>query len=163
MKILSELALGEEPLHTVGGKDLCALFDISPAALTDLKKRGLAVHLSHDCYDLTATTRAYVQHLRSMAAGWGTGDQAVTLTNERARLAKEQADAQAIKNAKLRGELVEASDVERTWGDALRQLRARILAVPSRMRSDLPDIDPQTIDAIDRALRSILTEVGNGN
>lgn len=163
MKILSELAFGNEPLHTVGGKDLCSLFDISPAALTDLKKRGIAVHLAHDSYDLTATTRAYVQHLRGMAAGWGTGDQAANLTSERARLAKEQADAQAIKNAKLRGELVEASEVERTWADALRQLRARIMAVPSRLRSDLPDIDAQTIDAIDRALRATLTEVGNGN
>lgn len=163
MKILSELAFGEEPLHTVGGKDLCALFDISPAALTDLKKRSLAVHLSHDSYDLTATTRAYVQHLRGLAAGWGTGDQAVTLTNERARLAKEQADAQALKNAKLRGDMVDASEVERTWVDALRQLRARILAVPPRLRSELPDVDPQAVDIIDRALRDILTEIGNGN
>ena len=163
MKILSQLSFGEEPLHTVGGKDLCALFDISPAALTDLKKRGIAVHLAHDSYDLTATTRAYVQHLRSMAAGWGTGDQAVTLTSERARLAKEQADAQAIKNAKLRGELVEAAEVERTWADALRQLRARIMAVPSRLQSEVPDIERQTIDAMDRALRATLTEVGNGD
>ena len=163
MRIISELPLGEGPRHTVGGRDLCDLFDISPAALTDLKKRGIAVHLAHDSYDLTATTRAYVQHLRGMAAGWGTGDQAANLTSERARLAKEQADAQAIKNAKLRGELVEASEVERTWADALRQLRARILAVPSRLRSELPEIDPQTIDAMDRALRATLTEVGNGN
>ncbi len=163
MKIFSELPLGKEPLHTVGGKDLCELFDISPAALTDLKKRGIAVHLSHDTYDLTATTCAYVQHLRGMAAGWGTGDQTANLTSERARLAKEQADAQAIKNAKLRGELVEASEVERTWADALRQLRARIMAVPSRLRSELPDIDPQAIDAMDRALRATLTEAGNGN
>lgn len=163
MKILSELSLGKEPLHTVGGKDLCDLFDISPAALTDLKKRGIAVHMAHDTYDLTATTRAYVQHLRGMAAGWGTGEKAANLTSERARLAKEQADAQAIKNAKLRGELVEASEVERTWADALRQLRARIMAVPSRLRSELLDIDPQTIDAMDRALRASLTEAGNGH
>ncbi len=163
MKILSELTLGSEPLHTVGGKDLCSLFDISPAALSDLKKRGIAVHLAHDTYDLTATTRAYVQHLRSMAAGWGTGDQAATLTSERARLAREQADAQALKNARLRGDLVEASEVERTWADALRQLRARILAGPARLRTERPDIDPQAFDAMDRALRATLTEVGNGN
>ena len=163
MNILKALPLGGEPGYTIGGKDLCELFDISPAALTDLKKRGIAVHLAHDAYDMTATTRAYVQHLRGMAAGWGTGDQAANLTSERARLAKEQADAQAIKNAKLRGELVEASEVERTWADALRQLRARIMAVPSRLRAELQDIDPQAIDAMDRALRATLTEAGNGN
>lgn len=163
MKILSELPLGQGPLHTVGGKDLCDLFDISPAALADLKKRGIAVHIKHDTYDLTATTRAYVQHLRGVASGRGGEDHILSLTIERARLAKEQADAQALKNAKLRGELVAASEVERVWADALRQLRARLLAIPARIRSELPDIDAGTIAALDRALRATLSEVGNGN
>ncbi len=163
MKIFSELPLGKEPLHTVGGKDLCDLFEISPATLTDLKKRGIAVHLSHDTSDLTATTRAYVQHLRSIAAGWGTTDQAAQLTAERARLAREQADAQALKNGKLRGELVEAAEVERQWGDLLRKVRARILAVPSRLRADLPEVAGETFHAIDRALRDALTELGHAD
>lgn len=163
MRIVSELPLGEAPTHTVGGKDLCELFDISPAALTDLKKRGLAVHLAHDTYDLTATVTAYVSHLRSIAAGWGTTDQAAQLTTERAREAKERADNMAIKNAKLRDELVSAGDVERKWSDTLRQVRARIMAVPSRLRSDLPGLDREAVDAMDRALRAALMELGNGN
>lgn len=163
MRIISDLPLGERPLHRVGGKDLCELFGISAAALSDLKKRGIAVHLAHDAYDLTATTRAYVEHLRGLAAGWGTGDQAANLTAERARLAKEQADAQALKNGKLRGDLVDAGDVERAWADILRDLRARIMAVPARLRSDLPDLDPATVEAMDRALRATLTEIGNGD
>jgi len=163
MKILSELPLDGSPLHKVGGQDLCKLFDLSPAGLSDLKKRGIVVHHGHDTYDLESSVTAYVTHLRGIAAGWGTADQAAQLTAERARLAKEQADAQALKNAKMRGELVEASEVERTWAGVLRQLRARILAVPSRLRSEFSDIDPQTIHAMDRALRVTLTEIGNGN
>lgn len=163
MKILTDLPFGEKPTHTVGGKDLCELFDLSPAALTDLKKRGIAVHLAHDTYDLTATVTAYVTHLRGIAAGWGTADQAAQLTAERARLAKEQADAQALKNGKLRGELVDATEVERAWADVLRQVRARIMAVPSRLRSDVPELTPDAIDAMDRALRAALTELGNAD
>ncbi|MBQ4824145.1 terminase small subunit [Leisingera sp. HS039] len=163
MKILSELALNGAPLHRVGGKDLCELFDISPAALSDLKKRGIAVQYGHDVYDLSATVTAYVTHLRGIAAGWGTADQAAQLTAERARLAKEQADAQALKNAKLREELVEAEKVERAWSDILRQIRSRILAVPSRLRSDHPGVSRDTIDAMDRALRAALTELGNAD
>ncbi|HID29441.1 MAG TPA: hypothetical protein EYP19_05490, partial [Desulfobacterales bacterium] len=108
MKILSELPLDGKPQHRIGGKDLCDLFDLSPAGLADLKKRGIAIHCGHDSYDLTATTQAYVVHLRGEASGRGTGEQAVSLTNERTRLAKEQADAAAIKNAKMRGDLVDA-------------------------------------------------------
>ena len=98
MKIFSELPLGKEPLHTVGGKDLCDLFEISPVALTDLKKRGIAVHLSHDTYDLTATTRAYVQHLRGMAAGWGTGDPACLTLPARLSLAASHATCASSKS-----------------------------------------------------------------
>ncbi len=163
MRILSEFALEGEAIHRVGGKDLCALLDLSSGALTDLKKRGIAVHLKHDVYDLEATVRNYVQHLRSIAAGWGTTDQAAQLTAERARLAREQADAQALKNGKLRGELVEAAEVERQWGDLLRKVRARILAVPSRLRADLPEVAGETFHAIDRALRDALTELGHAD
>lgn len=159
MKILSEMALEGAPVHRVGGRDLCALFDISPAALTDLKQRGIVVHLAHDAYDLEPSVRAYVTHLRSIAAGWGTVDQAAQLTAERARLAKEQADAQALKNGKSRGELIEASEVERAWSDILRHLRARLLAIPSRLRADLPGLDAATVTALDRALRDTLTEI----
>ena len=163
MRVFSELPLDGEAIHRVGGKDLCQLLDLSPAALTDLKKRGIAKHLGHDAYDLESTVTAYVQHLRSIAAGWGTADQAANLTAERARLAKEQADAQALKNAKLRDELVDAAEVERVWSDTFRQVRARILAVPSRLRSDLPQAEAATFTAMDRALRDALTELGNGN
>ncbi|TRD22087.1 terminase small subunit [Palleronia caenipelagi] len=163
MKIISELPLDGAPVHHVSGKDLCDLLDLSPAALSDLKKRGLAVHCGHDAYDLTETVRAYVLHLRGIASGWGSADQAANLTAERTRLAKEQADAQALKNAKLRDELVDAGEVERAWADILRQVRARILAVPSRLRSDLPDLDRPTLDAMDRALRDALTKAAHGH
>lgn len=163
MRLISELPLEGKAEHRIGGKDLCALLDLSSGGLTDLKKRGIAVHLRHDVYDLESTVRNYVQHLRSIAAGWGTTDQAAQLTAERARLAKEQADAMAIKNARLRGELVEAEEVEHTWSDILRQLRARLMAIPSRVRADHPQIDQTAVKVFDRALRDTLTEVGNGD
>ena len=55
MKILDEFELGGRAVQRIGGADLCDLLDISPATLTDLKKRGIAVHLAHDSYDLRAT------------------------------------------------------------------------------------------------------------
>jgi phage terminase Nu1 subunit (DNA packaging protein) len=162
MRVFTELPLDGEAIHRIGGKDLCALLDLSSGALTDLKKRGIAVHLGHDAYDLEATVRAYVRSLRSVAAGWGTEDQAATLTTERARLAREQADAQAIKNAKLRGELVEAAAVESAWADVLRQVRARILAVPPRLRQVL-DLGHGDAETIDRELRDALSELGHAD
>lgn len=165
MRILNELPLGDggETVHRIGGADLCDLLGISPAMLSELKKRGIAVHYSKDAYDLAQTVRAYVTHLRGTASGRGGEDQVTSLTSQRARLAKEQADAVAIKNKKLRGELVEASEVERAWSDILRQLRARVMAIPARIRADLPMIEASTVQAFDRALRDTLTELGNAD
>ncbi|EEW24010.1 hypothetical protein [Rhodobacter ferrooxidans] len=162
MRILDELALDGERLHRIGGKDLCALLSLSSGALTDLKKRGIAVHLGHDAYDLEATVRAYVMHLRGIAAGWGSEEQALNLTGERARLSRAQAEAQEMKNAALRAELVPAAEVERAWADTLRQVRARILAVPSRLRQGL-HLAPGDVEQIDRELRDALTELANGD
>jgi phage terminase Nu1 subunit (DNA packaging protein) len=162
MRVLEELALGGKPVLRIGSADLCELLAISPAALSDLKKRGIAVHHGHDAYNLVETVTAYVTHLRGVAAGRGGEEHTSSLTAERARLAREQADAQALKNATIRGELVPAADVERAWGDVLRQVRSRILAVPSRLRQSL-HLQPDVASEIDRELRDALTELGNAD
>ncbi|WP_158970940.1 DNA packaging protein [Chachezhania sediminis] len=163
MRILEELPLGDSgaSVMRIGGADLCDLLGISPALLSDLKRRQIAIHIGHDAYDLGATVKAYVAHLRETASGRGGEQHVNTLTAERARLAKEQADAQALKNARLRGDLVEAAEVERTWSDTLRHVRSRMLAVPSRLRADFPQADAAIFTAMDRAQRDALTELGN--
>lgn len=163
MKILTELALDGEPIHRIGGADMCKLLGVSAAALTDFHQRGLAVKLGHDAYDLGATVQAYTAHLRGIAAARGGEDHVLALTTERARLAKEQADAQALKNAEKRGELVSAASVLSTWSDTLRGLRARLLALPARLRADLPHLSASDVALIDRAMRDTLTELAHGD
>ncbi|WP_457646425.1 DNA packaging protein [Profundibacter sp.] len=164
MRIVQELPGLErgQALHCVGGSDLCDLFDITPAMLTQLVKRGIAIRLGRNSYDLEQSTRNYVKHLRGVASGRGGEEQNLTLTGERARLARAQADAQELKNAALRKELVKADEVERRWADILRSLRARILAMPSRLRGTL-DLSPEQVQRIDRELRDTLSELGHGN
>lgn len=130
--------------------------------LTELKKRGIAVHFGRDAYDLAKTVNAYVTHLRGTASGRGGEEHVANLTAERARLAREQADAQAIKNAKVRGELVEAAAVERVWADLLRKVRARVLSVSPRLRQVL-NLSAADADIIDRELRDALSELGHAD
>jgi len=164
MRIVQELPgiERERPVHCIGGSDLCDLFDITPAMLTQLVKRGIAIRLGRNSYDLEQSTRNYVKHLRGVASGRGSDEHSLTLTGERARLARAQADAQELKNAALRKELVKADEVERRWSDILRNLRARILAVPSRLRGAL-DLSPEQVARIDRELRDALAELGRGD
>jgi len=165
MRMLQELPglEGDRSVVRVGGADLCNLLRLTPAALTGLVKRDLAVKLGHDAYDLAETVGRYVEHLRGTAAGRGGEEQVLTLTGERARLARAQADAQELKNATLRGEMVPAAEVERTWSDALRGLRSQLLALPSRIRADLGHLTPADVDQIDRIMRDTLTDLGKAD
>lgn len=165
MRLLEELDLGNRDSGTwrIGGADLCELLGISPAMLTELKKRGIAVHYSHDAYDLAATVNAYVTHLRGTASGRGGEEHVANLTAERARLAREQADSQAMKNAAMRGELVKAEEVTREWAELLRKVRMRVLAVPSRIRGALPHLTPGDLATLDREIRTALEELAHGD
>lgn len=165
MRIMSELPglEGGNAVHRVGGADLCDLLRLSPAGLSGLVKRELAVKLGHDSYDLVETVGRYIEHLRGAASGRGGEEQALTLTGERARLARAQADAQELKNAALRGELLPAAEVERDWADTLRGLRSRLLSVPSRVRQALGHMTASDVDAIDRELRGALMELGGAD
>lgn len=160
MRIVSELDLGGDgPVHRIDGPGLCDLLGVSPAMLTELKNRGIARHLGRDAWDLAATVRAYCAHLRGTASGRGGEEEVANLTAERARLAREQADAQALKNAVLRRELVPVAEVAREWGDVLRSIRARILAVPSRVRSALPHLTAADVAVLDRETRAALEDL----
>ncbi|MBP0446716.1 hypothetical protein J8J14_18220 [Roseomonas sp. SSH11] len=82
--------------------------------------------------DLDACRLAYVRHLREVAAGRASAEsgEGLDLVQERARLAAEQADATAMKNAITRGELVPAGDLERVFGALVSSARERFLALP---------------------------------
>lgn len=163
MRIVSELPLeGDRPVHCIDGTGLCDLLGISQPMLSELRKRRIAVHHGRDAWNLEETVRNYCAHLRGTASGRGGEEHVASLTAERARLAREQADGQALKNAAARGDLVAAAEVARAWSDMLRQVRSRILAVPSRLRQALT-LDTVEVEAIDRELREALTELADGD
>lgn len=138
---------------------LCDLLGVTHPVLSDLKARGVVAPIRKDAWDVRETVRAYAAHLRGTAAGRGGEESVAALTAARARLAEEQADGQAMKNALRRQELLEAEAVARGWTDLLRQLRARLLAIPSRIRADL-GLGGPAAEAIDRAIRDALEELG---
>ena len=142
----------------LAGEDLANLLGISTRTLTDLAKRGHVVKAKRGRYSLAASVTAYCAHLRGVAAGRGGDDQVATLTAQRARLAREQADAAALKNAVVQGKMLLAADVEREWSDVLRGVRAGMLALPSRIQQRLVHLRLHEIALIEDEVRSVLTD-----
>lgn len=86
-----------------------------------------------------------------------------TLTQERIRQTKEAADQLAIKNAKAKGELLDAAEVEREWVSILRDVRAALLAMPTRMQQRVGTLTAADLAVLDREIRSVLNELANRN
>lgn len=85
--------------------------------------------------DIEACREAYIRHLRERAAGRASDaadENNLDLVLQRARLASEQADAQAMKNAAARGEMIPRGDVVHGIRTVFTHLRAKLLAVPNK-------------------------------
>jgi phage terminase Nu1 subunit (DNA packaging protein) len=143
------------------GGELGAVLDLSARGVRDLAARGIIPSAGRGRYPGPAAVRAYVRHLREVAAGRGAGESLPGLTAERQREARERADKLALANSKARGELVPAADVERVWSDTLREVRSALLAVPSRVAQRLPHLGRSEIAAIDREVRDALREAAD--
>jgi phage terminase Nu1 subunit (DNA packaging protein) len=149
-------------MKSVTAAVLADLIGVSPRSITDLAKRGIVVRADRG-FDQRKSVRGYCDQLRKLATGRGGDAAIVTATAERARLAKAQADAVELKNAAIRGTMLDAAEVEATWTGILRTVRAGMLAVPSRAAQRLPHLTAHDVAEIDHEVRAVLTEIGEGS
>lgn len=149
------------PEATVEVGDLADMLGVSKRSITEFATRGIVVRVGRNRFHLMESVRLYCDHLRTVAAGRGGENSQEALAAARTRLANEQTAAAALKNAALRRELLQASDVEREWAGVLRLVRSGVLAAPSRLRQKLPHLTIEDVDGIDSELRRILEDLAN--
>lgn len=128
-----------------------ALVGISQQAVSDL----IARRVLNGQDTARVWLLAYAEHLRQVAAGRDPDGQ---LASERARLAKENADARAMDNAERRRELLPVGLIELVLGDVARQLSTRLTALTPTLRRTMPDL-PATVLAKVQDEVSALCEV----
>lgn len=143
---------------TIGAEALADLFGISRRAIEQLATRGVLRKTAPGKFALRASVRDYTAHLRAQAAA-RSGSK--SLTAERTRLAREQADKLELANQAARRELVPAREVEAVWATILRDVRAAMLALPGRLQQRLGHLTAHDVAQIDREVRDALTEAGN--
>lgn len=118
------------------------LVGISQQAVSEL----LAKKIIAPDADAIAWLRSYVTHLREQAAGRGADG---VLATERGRLAREQADAQAMKNAVARKELAPVFLLEEVLARVGRQIAGKLEAIPVNLRRRYPDLTGPQLAAIE--------------
>jgi Phage DNA packaging protein, Nu1 subunit of terminase len=146
----------------VGAREVADWLGVSDRTVRDLADRSIIIRTGRGKYDLRASIAAYTAHLREVSAGRGGETQILDLTEQRARLAKEQADATALKNATTRGELVKAEAVAQEWEGIVAEVRSAMLAIPGRIRRRAGSaFDAAAIALVDQEIREALTALAN--
>ncbi|NUB25732.1 hypothetical protein [Azospirillum brasilense] len=135
--------------------------DLSDRSVRELLERGVLPNAARGALDLDWCRTSYIRHLREMAAGRATGPAGDDLTSERARLAREQADNIALKNAALRKELLPRSDITRAVVAAFQIVRDRLSALPARLAGPLAaTTDPAEVRGrLSDAVNGVLVEL----
>jgi len=112
-------------------------------------------------FPLKASVQAYAEHLRNRSVR----SSDPRLADEKLRVAAGQADKLDIQNQKSRGELIPAATVRAEWLSVATDLRARLLAVPSRVAAKL-SLDRPATAALDvelrRAMQALSETVNEG-
>ena len=85
----------------------------------------------------------------------------LNLGDERARLAAAQANRVELEVATLRGELIPADVILETWEPIVGAARAKILALPSKIKSQIPGLKAKDIAKIKTMVRATLEDLAN--
>lgn len=128
-------------------RKLADMFGVAEETITQWMKAGMPVKVARkgsrgNEYESADCIRWYV----SRESG---GDGALDLTQERARLAKAQADKTELEAAELRGDMARYEDISSHWTRQTTACRLRMLVIPSkvapRVRSASTDMDAASI------------------
>lgn len=148
----------------ISAQALAKLTGLSTRRLRELAEAGTLPRTAKGMFPHPGALLAYIKGLREAAAGRATDESGgQDLIRERAGLAKEQREAQALKNAQARGTLIDAATAERRWADEMVRIRSRLLAIPTDVAQALPHLTKHEIASIDRTLRDAMDEAGRGD
>ncbi len=132
--ILQALLADPPEGDTVTAVELGEWLGLSPNRIHALGRDGVLPRVDDMRYPLQTSVAAYCEHCRSLAKGKATDKE---LAEEKIGLAREQADKIALQNAAARGEFLDSRAVASEWRSIVTDLRAALLAVPSRVASEL--------------------------
>lgn len=135
--------------------------DLSDRSVRELLDKSVLPNARRGELDLDACRIAYLRHLREIAAGRALGPSGDDLTAERARLAREQADNYALKNAVMRLELLPRAEITRTVTAAFQIVRDRMTALPARLAGPLARLTDTTEvrGRLSDAINAVLVEL----
>ena len=141
----------------VNAPTLAKWLGLTPNHVSALARDGVLPRTPSKLFPLRRAVQAYCDHARAGSVGRRADAE---LAAEKLRLARENADKVSIQNAKARGELIASADVARAWGEVATDLRAAVLAIPSRVAGQV-GLDRAAAAALDSEIRAALEAIAD--
>jgi phage terminase Nu1 subunit (DNA packaging protein) len=141
----------------VDAADLADWLGLTPNRVSALAREGVLLRTSDKLFPLKAAVRSYAEHARAGATGRRVDSD---LAAEKLRAAKATAEKLEIQNAKSRGDLLDGKLVANEWRSIITDLRAAVLAVPSRVAGRM-GMDRATTAALDTEIRDAMEAIAD--
>ena len=123
-----------------------------------LAREGRIPRRADKLFDLRPAVRAYVADLKATKGNSALANNP-ELNAEKIRLARASAEKLETANLKAKGDLAPLAEIERAWAGILRDVRAALLALPSRVASRLGYLTPHDVATIEHEVRAVLEEL----
>ena len=113
---------------------LAEIFGMSTRSIQNLEKQGVVVRTGHGRYDLHLSVKRYIAHLED-----GASSEDSEFAIQRTRVYRARAEILEAQSQAIRGELHDAACMTEVVGEGLANMRAKLLALPSRLAPLLAD------------------------
>jgi phage terminase Nu1 subunit (DNA packaging protein) len=143
-------------------KEFADIVGLSTRQVHNLERDGLPHRAEgrHKFYPLPAA----IHWLRDRAVQRAVDESRPTSLDEvRLRESTARAELAELEVARQRGELVHVSDWEREFAEPLARMRARLLALPGRIASELPLPPVESVEVIERVVHEFMSELARGD
>ena len=140
--------------------EIAGKLGINLKTFQDYINRGVIEERERGKYTYEECSKQYLDYLREVAANRMSAD-GLSLADERARLAKEQADAKEMQNMVERGELLYMDDVIKDFEEQLMNCKTKLLAAPTKVAAEIfSSRDVQEVQEImEAAIKDALSEL----
>lgn len=145
--------------EAVSGVVLAAHLDVTPTTVAALAAKGRVVRVARGQYDLQASTRAYISHLRQVAAG--RPSQNDELKAEKKRFATAQADLKEMERDAKAEVMVDVQEFSDAWDREIFMLRQRVLGMADKIAEAHPHFTRHEVLSIDGVIRAEMDQVAD--
>lgn len=112
--------------------EIARIFDVSEPSIRNWLNEATPLPRENHEYDTRTCINWFTD--RAIRKKLGDGEDGVySLETERARLAHHQANNEALKEAQLKGDLIQSGEVQKQWSDAVLSMRNKMLSLPSKL------------------------------